>query len=432
MKKALSNILCFILILAAVFWGSYFGSDIIENYIEEKKTEKLKADALATYDGCIGFSSADKYDDEALRAVKTSVIENYASDYSECNSRILYSKLDTDTERLVYRAYEYAWDNSYNYIFFDKNIFGDDIDFIKILHVFTLDSPFAEQTISYTVNGKPDAYMSATYTYENSSGKKATVSPEGYLIKVWTFEERNREKYDEAYDKACSIVENMPADLTDMEKAKYLYKYLCINTVYKEYEEEMKTEQLYDALILGETVCDGFANSLSLLYNLAGIPCFEKLYTAKDDGDTGHTWNCFFVDGEWYNADATANNGLEEGSALELALDGFGFSDKYQRHIPEYPDLMPECTCDTLYADIQYLPKDTDSYELLGAIIQSWRDGDTATGCIITDVLTVEEYAALKEEMSEDDRIPEVDTFYLIDIEYPENDVLIFIDSTNY
>lgn len=77
MKKALSNILCFILILAAVFWGSYFGSDIIENYIEEKKTEKLKADALATYDGCIGFSSADKYDDEALRAVKTSVIENY-------------------------------------------------------------------------------------------------------------------------------------------------------------------------------------------------------------------------------------------------------------------------------------------------------------------------------------------------------------------
>lgn len=430
--KKVSRILSFILFLAAVFWVSYFGSRIISGYINEKLTEKLKEEARSAYDSCIGFSEADEYDAEALRAVELSVIESYTADYAECNPRILYSKLDTDMERLVYRAFEYACDNSFNYIFFDKNIFGDDIDFKKILHMFVLDSPVAEQNISYGISGKPDAYVSAAYIYENSKGRKARVKPEGYLVNVATFKGRNGEKYAKAYDKACSVVANMPADLTDMEKAKYLYKYLCINTAYKEYEEDLKTEQLYDALILGETVCDGFTNALSLLYNLAGIPCCEKLYIAREDEDAGHTWNCFCVDGVWYNADATFNDSLEEGSALELALEGFAFSDKYQRHIPEHPDIMPKCTGDTLYADRQYLPKDTDSYELLGALIQSWRDNGMISGCIITDTLTDEEFSVLKAEMREEDRMPEVDTYYFFDVEYPEFDALVFIDSTNY
>lgn len=432
MKKALTNFTSFVLLLAAVFFGTYFGSDIIEDYIDGKMTEKLKAEAQSKYSDCVGFSIGEEYASDGLRAVKTDVLRDYESDYAHCSSRILYERLANDKEKTVYRAFEYAFDNTYNYIFFSKNVFGDDIDYGRILHLFVMDSPIAAQSIAYSVSGKPGAYMDASYTYENSKGKKVDVCPEGYLVSVSSFKNRSREKCDEAYNKALSIVSAMPEGLTDMEKAKYLYKYLCANAIYKDYDEGVKGEPLYDALIKGETVCDGFANALSMLYNLAEIPCFEKLHIADEDEDAGHTWNCFSIDGVWYNADPTFNSSLEEGSALELALEGFGFSDKYQRFQMEFEDIMPECTEDTLYANREYLPKSTDEHELLGALIQSWRDSGKTAGCVITDNMSDEEFAALKEKMRYDDRIPEVDTYYFFSVWYPDCEALLFVDSTDY
>ncbi len=427
-KKALYKLLFYIFYTFLVFIVVYVLSDAIKEHRQKKIDDEAEA-AVIQYSDCIGFDNSEKYDVYSLTAVKISEVESYTPKYPDSNSYTLYSTLETPEEQLVYRAYEYAFDHSYNNIFFDKSTVGDCVDLKKILYLYVLDSPMTGQTFSHAVIGNNDGYITAIYKYEDSKGMENNYYVEGYAITVKNFRTYHPEKCDAAYEKASEIVNGMPAGLGDMEKAKYLYQYLCRNTTYQDYGENDRTEQLYDALITGETVCDGFSNALSLLYNLAGIPCCEKMYSPEDENASGHTWDCFCADGVWYNADATFHHSLDWDSVLSNALNGFAFSDKYKRYIPVYAEAMPECTGDTLFKDREYIPKGNAAV-MNDVIIRSWRESGTDLGCIITDKLTDDEYKQLQDEMRYSSRIDDVSSYYFYRADYPEFDALIFIDIT--
>ena len=82
---------------------------------------------------------------------------------------------------------------------------------------------------------------------------------------------------------------------------------------------------------------------------MSEIKCYEKVYFPEGEG-SGHTWNTFFADGVWMNADATNGCADAELNADEInkARRWFGFSDTRQKHIPLYSDKLQKCETDLL------------------------------------------------------------------------------------
>ncbi len=83
------------------------------------------------------------------------------------------------------------------------------------------------------------------------------------------------------------------------EKAQVLYNYMACNT---KYDVSYKYYDGYDAAVLGTAVCQGYTAMYNYLCNLAGVK-MEGM-TGKTQGDA-HAWSRIYVDGTWYNVDAT-------------------------------------------------------------------------------------------------------------------------------
>ena len=81
-----------------------------------------------------------------------------------------------------------------------------------------------------------------------------------------------------------------------------LYERLVQNTTYS--PDSMWQHAAVGALLYGEATCAGYAQAISLLYRLAGIPCATIIGEASDtSGETGlHAWNVTnfgFLDATW-------------------------------------------------------------------------------------------------------------------------------------
>ena len=81
-----------------------------------------------------------------------------------------------------------------------------------------------------------------------------------------------------------------------------LYERLVQNTTYS--PDSMWQHTAVGALLYGEATCTGYAQAISLLYRLAGIPCATIIGEASDtSGETGlHAWNVTnfgFLDATW-------------------------------------------------------------------------------------------------------------------------------------
>lgn len=81
-----------------------------------------------------------------------------------------------------------------------------------------------------------------------------------------------------------------------------LYERLVLNATYS--PDSMWQHTAVGALLYGEATCAGYAQAISLLYRLAGIPCATIIGEASDtSGETGlHAWNVTnfgFLDATW-------------------------------------------------------------------------------------------------------------------------------------
>lgn len=79
------------------------------------------------------------------------------------------------------------------------------------------------------------------------------------------------------------------------DKIKNVYDYLCSNVVY---DYTLNNRTLYEALILQNTVCDGYSRAFKLIMDELGIP-------ATIEAGAGHAWNSVMLDGNWYIIDTT-------------------------------------------------------------------------------------------------------------------------------
>ena len=124
-------------------------------------------------------------------------------------------------------------------------------------------------------------------------------------------EQGSRSEYQESIAKAREIVAQIPEGSGDYEKILFLYNWLTENVYYDDndyYESEWNL--LYDTLVRNQTVCAGYAEALYVMSNLAGVECYVTMGTLFDGENwEGHAWNVAKIDGEYYQFDATWDQG---------------------------------------------------------------------------------------------------------------------------
>ncbi|WP_408070676.1 leucine-rich repeat protein [Butyrivibrio sp. JL13D10] len=132
-----------------------------------------------------------------------------------------------------------------------------------------------------------------------AGGIKAEAKTPAELTGFYCFKEHE----EELYSIATQIVTGAPA--TPHEKVKYFHDEICKKT---KYSLNITAEEslAYGSLVKGKTKCTGYSNALSLLCELADIPCKEVIGYC---GDVPHMWNIVQLeDGEWYEVDVTADD----------------------------------------------------------------------------------------------------------------------------
>lgn len=95
--------------------------------------------------------------------------------------------------------------------------------------------------------------------------------------------------------------------LSDYERVKAVNKYLCELITYSAGNSPYLPMQHtpYGALMNGDCVCEGYAKSAKLLFDLSGT---EAYYVSGDTPGGPHGWNIVEVDGKYYQLDITWND----------------------------------------------------------------------------------------------------------------------------
>ncbi len=156
------------------------------------------------------------------------------------------------------------------------------------------------------------------------------------------------------YNKAKEILSKiLSEDMDDEKKTRAIFDWVMWNTVY-DYsvvtndvsaavrEPAFYLEGVFDT---GFAVCDGIAKSISLMCNMAGVPCMRVVGFADNGIVSRHAWNKVLIDGEWYIVDATWSDSraIVAGKTYEGALHEYYLrsDDEMPTHKEIYPQLYP-------------------------------------------------------------------------------------------
>ncbi len=107
-------------------------------------------------------------------------------------------------------------------------------------------------------------------------------------------------------------------DMTDYEKERALYKWVTENVRYDQdhYDPLAQIDpdsyNPYGPLHNGKGVCLGYATTFQLLMDMAGVECITVMGAAYHAAQQNHAWNMVRLNGQWYCADTTWDEGDPE------------------------------------------------------------------------------------------------------------------------
>jgi len=89
------------------------------------------------------------------------------------------------------------------------------------------------------------------------------------------------------------------ADMTEYEKARVYYAWVCENCYYDQGASDLSLSHLaYSVFAYGKAVCDGYTGAYNLLLKLEGIQCYGL-------ANADHIWTVANLDGTDYHIDTT-------------------------------------------------------------------------------------------------------------------------------
>ncbi|WP_124098000.1 transglutaminase domain-containing protein [Ruminococcus sp. Marseille-P6503] len=125
--------------------------------------------------------------------------------------------------------------------------------------------------------------------------------------------------------------------LDDYEKLKYFHDRIILKCAYS--DETENAYSAYGCLIEGKAVCEGYSKAMQILCERAGILCIPVLGESLDADGEGvpHMWNMVYLNGGWYNIDATWDDPISDLGNDYIRYDYFNISDEIcsRDHIAE-------------------------------------------------------------------------------------------------
>ncbi len=217
--------------------------------------------------------------------------------------RFYYSQL-TEEEQLVYRE-----------------IYQGVIDHEEEIYVHSEDAENANEILILVLYDFGEIFWADGRA--TSSAYEESIWNDGYTIVkptyVYSLEER-KTKEQEIETVVSRVINSVPAEYTEYETIKYVYEYLINNASYVEGAPD--NQNLYSALVSGQTVCAGYAKANQYLLNRMGIYCTYVIGTAAlEDEFEGHAWNIVRCDGEYYYVDITWADPIEEETQNDIQVE---------------------------------------------------------------------------------------------------------------
>ena len=329
MKRVMLTVM---LILSLLLTGCDYEA-IIDEVVHEVANQLTDPEDVV--EPFIGFSETDAEKTNQLLQLEPEEVRDYESRYSMYNSYTYFAHLN-DSEKLLYRAYEYALDEALPYFWVDDRLLTDmERTEFEVLEMLALDSAVVEQNVSIANRG---------YTVTHTVLNVETASEDYTAIYVENFSRAKLQRKEEAIRQAqeeLSKLENRES-LSHREVAEYIYDLLGTNVTY---ETDIEGEEyLYTAICEGRTNCDGYTNAFALMCALSGIPCIE-INSDTPEGEEGHTWNAVYLEDRWVHVDAT---GAEQDVNAECENRKeeriyFGLPDALLEDRVQYAELIPTC-----------------------------------------------------------------------------------------
>lgn len=277
-------------------------------------------------------------------------ILGYSSKYSDTMTGYFKAQLD-ENETYIYNAVMYASENGYSDIFLPEDVFGsgsfDKAQELEYVITFlSCDSPFVAHnyTTDNILKGNIEQFAGKSYHH----------------IQLETLGEEYKSRREAAYEKAKSVIASIPDECdSDAEKARYLYNYVATNASYQLEDYSTRNVPIADLLIDGKAICDGYADTVTMLFNMAGIEA-ASANGVSNETKSGHTINFAKLDGEYYYFDASADSIVFEkgfkpafyfGMSWEETSDSFTFDDKFQNRCPKTEKSLLSGNIDIVISD---------------------------------------------------------------------------------
>lgn len=131
-----------------------------------------------------------------------------------------------------------------------------------------------------------------------------------------------REMKKDSLLKAKQIIRDL--DLANKSEYDIVYavnEYLCDNCVYPDKEPySNESHTIYGALIERSAVCEGYAKTAQLIFELCGL---DSYYVVGDTPAGGHAWNLVNVEGNYYQLDITWNDSEYQPNGYFLVTDDY-------------------------------------------------------------------------------------------------------------
>lgn len=184
-----------------------------------------------------------------------------------------------------------------------------------------------------------DGYKNKLQTAE---GKPVSIFFSGSYSMGKEERKETEAKLKEAVDK---IIDGVPDDDSDYEKAKYIYEWIIDNTEYNVNAPD--SQKITSVLLNHSSVCQGYTMATKYLLDRMGIFCTVVYGSAKDES---HAWNLAsldgtycFIDTTWGDASYSSTEGTQES---RTAYNYFGCNSDIllRTHTISERASLPECT----------------------------------------------------------------------------------------
>lgn len=207
----------------------------------------------------------------------------YESPYKDASASYYKDKL-TDEEKELYNSFVYAYEHNYTNVKYYSSNSDLGNSYKKVVQYLCAENPFIDwnQQYSYT-------YSSGGYEFSSTQLDRKDVN-----LKI------------EAYKKAKEILKSMPEG-SSYDKVNWIYNYVVSNVKYVDDSNTYLAGNpsfIYDALMGEKTQCTGFADTMTMMCNLAGI----ESITVCGQTNQGHAWNLVNIDGDFYCCDSTSDS----------------------------------------------------------------------------------------------------------------------------